>query len=416
MASIPFIYFTLWLIAHLRRKDMRFGAGAVALLWIDISSFFSVLLDIRNLYGDWGCNDYAISLGGVLLYCLLWTIVLYPLTRLDNKDIRLSVRKQKLFRYLCIFFIVCGAIYIFGSGAYANIIENLQSSRSDAYDSSIDNSSIYSGKRQILLWIPMIVSKSWPLLLLCWFISVSICPQSVWVRFGLLVLSMFLMISGYAGGGRAQIIWWMITFIIYYCLFSPFIEAPKRKIIIGLFGGFTAIGIGGIAAITLSRFDASVAGYAIDSIIGYAGQPLNNFCSLLPYSDSFHLYSDRIFPLTNFLLTHQPYDMKEYYEFLGGIYPIQVNVFFTIFGCILMDIGYIGLLVFLLIYYIITQEICINKTDIEFSHLIVLAILFCFPVRGLFGWPFLGQLTESLGIFFSIGLYIIFKYTFKLKS
>ena len=51
LTYIPFIYFTLWLIIHLINSKMRFGAGAMSLLWIDISAFFFILLDSKNLYG-----------------------------------------------------------------------------------------------------------------------------------------------------------------------------------------------------------------------------------------------------------------------------------------------------------------------------------------------------------------------------
>ena len=86
LAYIPFIYFTLSLIIHLANPKKRFGAGAMSLLWIDISAFFSILLDSKNLYGQFGCNEYAISFTGVLLYCLLWTIILVPILKLDHKD------------------------------------------------------------------------------------------------------------------------------------------------------------------------------------------------------------------------------------------------------------------------------------------------------------------------------------------
>ena len=45
---------------------MRFGAGAMTLLLVDLQSLFSVILDVRNLYGYFGCNPFALTLGGVV--------------------------------------------------------------------------------------------------------------------------------------------------------------------------------------------------------------------------------------------------------------------------------------------------------------------------------------------------------------
>lgn len=416
MALIPFIYFTIWLTAHLKNSNVRFGVGAMSLLWIDIDSFFSFLLDIRDLYGDWGCNDYALSLGRVILYCLLWTLILYPLTKLDNKEIQLSIQKQQLFHYLCIFSIVCGALYVVGTGIFNNIIANLQVDRSDAYENSMDQyNNAYAGKKQILLWVPMVITRFWPLLLLFWFVAISICQQSVWVRWGLLVLSMYLMFSGFAGGGRAQTLWWIVTFMEYYCLFYPFIAKRKRTVTLLTFLGIACIGILGFFAITLSRFDSSTR-YALDSIIGYAGQPLNNFCAIIPYVDFAHLYSERLFPLSNFLIANNLYNMMDYYAFLGNIYPLKVNVFFTLFGELLLDTGVAGLLLFTILYYVVLFKLSFLKNkNLEFSQLLILSIIICIPVRGIFAWPFLGDLKETLGLFYVLMLYALFKYTFKLK-
>ncbi len=416
MAYIPFIYFTLWLILHLRKPDIRFGAGAMSLLWIDICSLFQILLDIRDVYGSFGCNDYALSTVGVILYCVFWTILLYPLTKLDDKHIQFQINKTQLFHILCIFILLFGIFHIFVSGSYQKMLENLHlSTRLDAYEKSMDNSAIYQSKHQWWLWIPMVINAMWPLTLLCWFTSISICRQSLWLRIGLLFLSMYNALFGFAAGGRAQLLWWCITFIIYYCLFRPQIEASKRKLIVGLFSGFATVGFIGFMAITLSRFDSSVADYALDAFIGYAGQPLNNFCAFLPYADIAHLYSGRLFPLSTFLLTHQPYNMQDYYAFLHTIYPLHMNVFFTAFGEVLIDAGVVGLISFLMLYILLTKKICYiaNNKKIEFSQLILIIILFCFPVRGIFSWPTVGDLKDTLGVFISIGLYILFKYNFK---
>ena len=186
LAYIPFIYFTLWLILHLINPKMRFGAGAMSLIWIDISALFSIILDARNLYGEWGCNDYALSFSGIALYCLLWTVVLFPLTQLDKKELTISITKEKLFSFLCVFLIICTAIYIIATGAFTNIMEKLSMARHEAYSDSMDMSKIYKGKGQFLLWIPLVISNSWPLLLLCWFVSFCVCVQSFWIRIGLL--------------------------------------------------------------------------------------------------------------------------------------------------------------------------------------------------------------------------------------
>lgn len=413
MAYIPFIYFTSLLIWHINRRDMRFGAGAMSLLCVDISAFFSIILDVRNLYGDFGCNPYSLTIGGVLLYCTLWTVVLYPIMRLDKKDIRMEMNKSMLFSFLCVFFIVCGIIYIVGTGFIGKVIENLTITRSAAYDNAMSNSTIYKGQRRFWLWIPQIVSNASPLCLLLWFISETISQQRLWIRLGLLGLSVFVMLNAYAGGGRAQLIWYVEIFMILFAYFAPMMSRRKKIIILGTGSVVGLIALIGLLIITLSRFETSVMGYALNSIVGYAGQNLNNFCACLPYIDAGHIYSDRMFPLLIFLTNGMPYDMFEYYSFLGIQYPIQVNVFFTMFGGVLMDLGIVGLLVYLMFYLGIARYLAAPKNNIlQTPQMLMFAIVVCVPVRGLYGYPFT-TIDGTLYLLFVFALYTFFYYTFK---
>ena len=392
---------------------MRFGAGAMSLLCVDVSAFFSIILDARNLYGEFGCNPFALTIGGVLLYCTLWTIVLYPIMRLDKKDIRMEVVKPELLNLLCIVVIICALFYVIATGAIGLIQEKLTTSRAEAYSASMDNSKIYQSQRRFWLWIPMIFANASPLCLLLWFISITIFPQPFWIRAGLLVSSLFLALQAFAGGGRAQLIWFIEIFAIYYCYFSP--KMPqKRKINVLTAGTIIAVALFiGLLAITISRFDSNASEYAINSFIGYAGQNLNNFCACLPYVDMGHIYGERMLPLTTFLRTGQPYDMSEYYSFLSQHYPLQVNVFFTMFGGALIDMGVIGLCIYLCLYLIITNHMASPRNQVLSSpQILMFALVVCVPIRGLYGYPFT-TINGTLYLFLVFFSYILFRFTFK---
>lgn len=413
LAYIPFIYFTIWLIIHLINPKMRFGAGAMSLLWIDISAFFSILIDVRNLYGQYGCNEYSVSIFGVLLYCLLWTIILVPLMKLDSINITISpnINTPKVFKAFCVFLILCMFIHIVFADYLSTFQERLMADSADNYAESLETDRYRGGANQFLLWVPNIVASFTPLYLLSWVISVTICKQSKLIRLCLLGASMLAMLVGFASGGRAQLIWWCITFLIYFYLFKPLMSLTQRRYINIVFLFFAGIAFVGMSIITLSRFEDG-GNQALDSIIGYAGQQVNNFCALLPYVDLAHLYPDRLFPLYQYVVKNQPYDTLEFYSYISSLYPIEMNVFFTIFGGLLVDTGILGLLVFIVVYLLTTRYLrrSINN-EITIQHLFILSLLFCIPIRGLFGWPFTTY-KNSLYIFFSIGLYIFFNHTF----
>lgn len=412
MAYIPFIYFTLLLLWHVNKPDMRFGAGAMSLLCVDISAFFSILLHVRNLYGDMGCNLYALTFLGVALYCILWTIVLYPILQLDKKEIRMEVTKSSLLSFLCVFFIVCVGIYIVGTGVIGKIIDGLTTTRSEAYDASMSNDKIYQSQRRFWLWIPQIVFNASPLCLLLWFVAETISPQRLWIRMGLLCSSMILVVNAYAGGGRAHLLWFVETFMILFAYFVPMMSRKKKLTILSIGGVVGLVAFAGLLIITLSRFESSVTDYALNSLIGYAGQNVNNFCACLPYIDAGHLYGERMMPLITFLKTGMPYDMFEYYSFLGMQYPIQVNVFFTMFGGALMDLGVVGLLVYLFFYWGIAKHMAAPQDGVlQTPQILLFALIVCVPVRGLYGYPFTTT-NGTLYLMLVCALYFLFKYTF----
>lgn len=414
LAYIPFIYFTLWLIRHIANPHMRFGAGAMSLLWIDTSAFFSILVDIRNIYGQFGCNEFALSWMGVLLYCALWTIILLPLTKLDQVDIEIQPleSKQTLFKFICIFLIICMFIHMAIAGSISNIREQIIMDLSDAYSEKLSRDSYSGGAGAMWQWIPNIVALFTPLYLLCWFISITICKQSKLISSLLLLSSTLGMIVGFVNGGRASLFWWIITFLVYLFLFKPSLSPVQRKRIGLTFISFAGCAFLGIVLITLARFeDGSM--QALDSFIGYAGQQVNNFCAFLPHADFFHLYPDRLFPLYQYVVKNQSYDMLEFYSYLSSIYPIKMNVFFTVFGGLLVDTGVLGLLVFLVLYILATRYLRYSiNNKITIPYLFILSLILCIPIRGLFGWPFTNY-HNTLYIIFNICLLLCFKYHIK---
>lgn len=406
---IPFIYFTLWLILHLVNPNNRFGAGAMALLWVDLSAFFAILIDFRNLYGQFGCNSHAISFIGIILYCALWTIILYPLIRLDNNNIQISsiTIKPKLFRFLCVFLILCMIIHI-GQLDLATLKNQLLMDSSEAYSDKFERAMYAGGAKQYWMWVPNIVASFTPLYPLFWFISITICKQPKWISILLLLFSLLSMIVGFSDGGRAALLWGIMTFLMYFFLFKHKLSSIQLKNITILFACITCIALIGFTLITISRFDDG-ANNAIDSFIGYAGQPINNFCAFLPYTDFAHLYPERIFPLYQYAVKHEALRLSDIYAVLSNIYPIQVNVFFTLFGELLMDTGVLGLIIFLVLYTWVTRTFLKGHSTLNIQHLFIIGIILCIPVRGLFAWPFTTY-SDTLYLFFSLCLYLIFQY------
>ena len=410
---IPFIYFTTWLILHLCVSKARFGAGAMSLLWVDLSALFAIILDARNLYGEFGCNPNAISLTGIIIYCLCWTIALYPLIKLDKISFdELSVTKPRLFTIICYVFIFSMVAHI----AFIDIdsiIAGFTKDMSEAYSESLESGTYQGGAGNFIMWIPNIISSFGPLYLMLWFISLTLCRQNRIIRIGLLLSSMLAMISGVAAGGRAQLIWWFITFMIYFYLFKPTLSKQHIRSIYILLISAGSLVLIAFLAITLSRFDDG-GDQAMDSFIGYAGQQINNFCTIIPHAKIGPTYPKHILPLSNYIINHEAVRLQDYHAIIGDAFPYQMNVFFTFFGDLIHDIGLGGLCVFMIMYMLICSRIVDNKQEgsFTFAKLLLMSILIRVPVEGLFSWPFVNY-RHSLFMLFTCGMFFIFQYTLK---
>lgn len=410
MAYFPFIYFTLLLFFCIYRTK-RFGISAAAIAWVDLSAFCSILVDQTDTYDEWGVLPNSLYWGGVLTYCLLWTIVFIPLMRLDSMKIsRFTISKPYLFRYLCYFLIICIFIYFFSPEILSNIKERITLKASDAYDLLREQSyEVKESKGMFWLWIPMIVTNAWALVLLCWFISLTICRQSRLLSFILLVSSAALMFINFISGGRGTLIWWAYTFFAYFCFFSPLMEKKiKRTIAIIGIGAIAIIGIG-VMYITISRFDSGFQDTIYKSLIGYAGEQLNNFCGALQVVPAWDNYTKQLFPLSHLLLEHKSFDANDYITHLSETYNLeQTNLFFTFFMRIAFDVGIIGMAIFLILYLLMFHFMAMpqNRTY-DFSRLIMLSLLMNIPIRGLFNYPFVTH-VQTLYILLSVFLFLLF--------
>lgn len=412
MAYIPFIYFSL-LILYFWLRYQKWGVGLTVLSYVDISAFFSILIDINDMYGEYGCNTYSLTVGRVLLYCLLWTIIVLPLLKIDSKDLDFVIRKPYVYIIFCWVVVVCVLVHLYSTDFLQKIYAQFQMSGSDAYAMRQElKKTVYTSTRTFWLWIPMIVANSWPLILLCWFVNQILFPEKRILNLLILFCAFVPVLSGLSTGSRGAFVWWISTFLIYMSFFSSYIPRKVVKWVRFFFLIILLITVPLFVGITSSRFGSDAGNYVWYSIIGYAGQMLNNFSMCLEQYDIYQFFPDRVFPLYNLLFNHVVYVNVDYYDIISSVYNMQVNVFVTVFGALLLDVGVVGLCVFMIIYLWMCRLVIPRKNVMDFSSCILFAVIICVPVRGLFDYPFAVH-VNTLYIFFSFFLYLYFRFDFK---
>ena len=230
MLLIPFIYFIL-LTAYFYMKHRCLNLDITATLILVAISFFSILIDIYNVYGDYGINEYAVTLPSILLYCLQWTIILLPIHHLSCIKLQ-KHEPHKLFFLSTIIIILIVSSSIMIATSLSDIKEALIMDMVDVYNQNAALRSVGGhGESNYLLFLPQIfVSAPFPTLaLFLWFYLKSFTKTPAIIRIGLLVASIVQAILSIIVAGRAALIYWVFDFFLLFGYFYQYLSSHLKK-------------------------------------------------------------------------------------------------------------------------------------------------------------------------------------------
>lgn len=378
-------------------------------------SFFAILIDIKDIYGDYGINYYSITLPTVVLFCIQWTFVIMFIKAICRLPLQkhIIIKEKLLYVFLFIITIASGMMIVTKITDIRDaLIMDMVDVRGQHYAdlaAGTDDASNY------LMLIPNIMTST-PIptiALFFWFYMKSFMKCSSILTTGILIASIVQAILAIIIAGRAAMIYWAFDFYMLYSFFYQYLaQNIKRKI------NITALCFGGLAAflfisITISRFEDGSRD-PLDSLYGYAGQHINNFCTMFVHASDSPFSLDRIFPLTSKIMGNQ-FDLMEHYSNITSHIKsnIIVNVFDTFGGELYLDLGWIGYITFFILIFMLTIMIQQNLTELKFYNIFILTIIIAFFTRGLFAWPFTNHYT-TLALMLTLFCRYSFKYIFKI--
>ena len=380
--------------------------------------FLCHLIDINDIYGDYGINDNNITIPTLLLFCFQWTLVLIPIHFIAKLSMEqhFPIKEKMLYTFL-ILVTVSSFIMILSRATDIKeaLVMDLADVRNQHYQ-DLANGGSSDGANYLMLLPNIFVSNPFPTLsLFLWFYIKAFMKCNIFLRFGILTASIVQAIIAIIMAGRAAMIYWAFDFFLLYSYFYRYLKPQVRKKI-----NLTALILGGIAgfmfiAITLARFDdSSYNRNPFDSLYGYAGQHINNFCTMIINGGETPASFDRLFPLLSKLTGHS-FDLFEHYETIGAHMPsnIVVNVFDSFGAEIFLDLGWFGLSIFFMMLLLFAFIIKTKWQAVSFHRVFFMVIIIAFFSRGLFAWPFTHHYT-TLAILLTLFCSYLFKYAFKI--
>lgn len=417
MVAIPFFYF-IFLFAYFRMRQNTWNMDLAATSILIIISFCAILIDINDVYGEYGLNDDYISLPLLILFCVQWTLVLIPIHIISKIPLQqhLQIKEKSLYVFL---FIMTLSSILMVANSLSDIRDALVMDMADVrMEHYSDINTGGSGSSNYwLLPAGILVSTPFPTLaLFFWFYMTTFMNCPIFLRAGILIASIVQAVLAIVMAGRAAMIYWAFDFFLMFSYYYQYLsKETKRRILIPafMFGGLGALLF---ISITIARFDVATGNRSpLESLYAYAGQHIDNFCTMFANGNHVSTFPERIFPLFTKITTGNSFELMPHYDNISVNVSgnILVNVFDTFGAEIYLDFGWFGYIFFFIL--LITGTICMKLkwSVMQFHNIFILVIVVSFFTRGLFAWPFVTHYT-TLALFLTIFCRYFFKYVFKI--
>lgn len=420
MILIPFIYFTA-LFIYLRKKHDGIDVSAFLSLLYAFMSFFAIIIEIRGIYDINGvCERTPITFGAVFSYCALLTLSIVPFSRLRSTTLKnITITKTMLYdvvswglilTFILTFFMLC-------SDLYTVLKSDLSEVRSLVYGD--DEGNHVSGLKWWLMLPSTLFSQFSPIAILFFYINVSQSRKSNLFNYMLLASSITPILSAILIAGRTQIIYWLLSYLLCFFLFRNQMNAEQRRIVVRPFLVFAGAFVLFFASVTLARFTSNTLDSdtnTLNSVIAYTGQAFINYNNFFNHYICHQISFNRIMPVSHYFVIDPGWTLKNYRAQIMSQTGMNIGVFYTFLGDLMVDLSKVGMTIFVLLFAGISTFLSRQEEDnsIPIYRMLLVQLLILIPLQGLFYYSF-HRVDVGYYIIGTLLLSFFFKYTFKTR-
>lgn len=426
MIFIPVLYFTILTIV-LWSRSKSFDTCTMISGMYTLTAFLAMVVYLMDelegggiLYGTLKGNA---ELGFIptMLYCLFLTAVIWPLSLISESRIKTIFNTSPWTLNIISWIMIAQfllTVFLVADSTLDILNGDLSALRASHYNGEL------SPAEQKVLSLPTVLqyfhygTYSTILSLPLFFYYMCFENRSWWFR-ALLFMSSFTMpIAAIQAIDRTEFVFyglmmlWCIVFFFRYMTKKQKIRFCITLSPIGL------LAIAYFAIVTIARFDdardkENNNGAGI-SALQYAGQGYLNFCYFWEYGNSDHPTIERVLPMTSHTLLHIDSTSERRGERGSREQGFWISVFGTFLGDILIDLGFVGLCMWIIIYLLLIISFIgyRDRSEIDVGELLVLFIIAAVPLFGIFYYRYY-LYTHFFTILFGGIAYFMSKVHFK---
>lgn len=421
MILIPFIFFTLltgyWSYRHGTLDICVYMSGLYA--FTTLLAIFIVVFDMLGqggvLFSD---SDLKFGLLPTLLFCLCIGLCLAPFSLFYGREVKtITIRAPWAVDLLSLMLIAVSLLnlYLVADSTLDILQGDLAKIRSDAYAGIESPAQLKSETLPFIVRFFYYFNVSTVLCLPLVFYNICFRHTSWWWNLLLFFASLSMPIAGIQVADRTEIVFY--GEMLFFCVILFYRYIPKRfkwsLAIVGL--PLVVAAVAYVVAVTQARFDDKKSSSSVERTIQYAGQGYLNFCFFYERGNFDYLSPEREFPLYHHFFLHKDSNSERRDERMGeqGFF---MSIFPTFIGDLLLDISPLGMIVWVIFYFMVVMLVFrrSHREEFDISEILFIYILAAVPIFGIFYYR-LFFFTYTFTLILVLGTYVVSKFKFVLK-
>lgn len=421
MIIIPFIFFC-FLTYYWWNKHQGYDVCVYMSSLYALTSFLAIIIVANDLLDEGGIlfDNYDLELNIIptILYCSLLTIGMLPFSMIYRKDLKtINVNNPLFVDALSCFLILIALLnlYLVADSTLEILSGDLSTVRSDHYEGIESPAEIKAEGMPYIFRFLYYFNTSTLLAIPLFFYYLCFKHRPWWYLLLILFSSLSMPIAGIQSADRTEVVLYGMMFTTCLILFHPHLSKKIKAVI-----RFISIPIA-LAAITYfivvsdARFSKREGG-AVTSALQYAGQGYLNYCFFWEKANTNYITAEREFPLIARYAFH--IDNDDYRRSIrSGQQGFFMSVFATYIGDVLLDLTPVGMILWVIAFFMISVIIFKrpHREELDIGELLLFYVLSIIPVFGIFYYRFM-SFTYSFMVILAILLYIADKFKFTISE
>lgn len=395
MVFVPFIFFTL-LTAYWWKKHQGLDVCVYMSAMYAITSLLCVLCVTQDMLDEGGIlfdrYDIELSFIPTVLYCAFLFLGMLPFSMVYKNDIKtISTPNPVIVSGVSWFLIAIAFLnfYLVADSTIEILSGDLSTIRGNHYDGIESPAMVKAESMPFILRFLYYFNISTLLALPLFFYYICFEKKPWWFNTLLMFASLSMPLAGIQSADRTEMVFYGIMFISCIIFFHRFMSQKAKRV---MRWAMLPVAIGMVTyvtAVTVSRFGKNDTG-ATGNIVQYAGQNYLNFCFFWEKAHFDQVTAEREMPLTYHYAFH--IDNDDYRRSVrSGKQGFFMSVFASYIGDIMLDLSPIGMIIWCLLFFVITMVVIKrpHREELSVGEYIAFFALSVIPLFGIFYYRYM---------------------------